>query len=347
MKYLAIVLVAFVVVFSAWNTYKRSADDNLPKNEEFTAINKSVSTEEEIIYETEVDTQSDCTSFEKYDSKRKVCYFTCTNDADCEKLQSQIDNELNNLAEEYIENSPKKQNEDKLSNEQYVAIYDVKDEKITLTNGKDEEKFHEVWNMFAKISPDEITNSLVEKFVLYNNKKDDSIAHVEDDDRNGKWTLGVNMGQYGIDNKRQDELTLIHEFAHILTLNKKQVDWNTNEENCNTHFTGEGCSLSSSYINQFVQKFWSKKDIESANNNFDVYKKDNFVTEYAATNPEEDIAESFALFVLSQKSNTSNLMKDKKTAFFYDFPELNSIRSSIRKSLGEDIIRNRKHIENN
>jgi hypothetical protein len=46
------------------------------------------------IYETEVDSSSDCTSYEQYDSQKKVCYYSCDDDQSCKQIQSQIDQEL-------------------------------------------------------------------------------------------------------------------------------------------------------------------------------------------------------------------------------------------------------------
>ena len=60
------------------------------------------------------------------------------------------------------------------------------------------------------------------------------------------------------------------------------------------------------------------------------------MTEYAATNPSEDFAESFMVFVLKEKpakSTADFIHKDQKILFFYDFPELVEIRDFIRNNL--------------
>ena len=65
------------------------------------------------------------------------------------------------------------------------------------------------------------------------------------------------------------------------------------------------------------------------------YKKQ-FVTDYAATNPDEDFAESYMLFVLNEKptkSTVSFIHSDQKFLFFYDFPELVEMRDFIRSNL--------------
>jgi hypothetical protein len=60
------------------------------------------------------------------------------------------------------------------------------------------------------------------------------------------------------------------------------------------------------------------------------------VTEYAASNPSEDLAESFTAFVLQEKPTKSTvgfIHSDQKILFFYDFPELVEIRDFIRSNL--------------
>ena len=56
------------------------------------------------------------------------------------------------------------------------------------------------------------------------------------------------------------------------------------------------------------------------------------MTDYAATNPDEDFAESYMLFVLKEKP-TKSTVADQKILFFYDFPELVEMRDVIRSNL--------------
>ncbi len=61
---------------------------------------------------------------------------------------------------------------------------------------------------------------------------------------------------------------------------------------------------------------------------FYLSREDDFVSDYAATSPEEDIAESFATFVLKPKP-TGDTLADEKVAFFYDYPELVKLRGEM------------------
>ena len=108
----------------------------------------------------------------------------------------------------------------------------------------------------------------------------------------------------------------------------------------------EGVSLEKSYLNKFYHAFWADifKDWEKSMQMTDLAEKEEetaklydkystrFVTEYAATNPGEDIAESFTIFVTKPKP-TGTEIKDKKVLFFYGYPEMVELREEIRKQL--------------
>ena len=101
-----------------------------------------------------------------------------------------------------------------------------------------------------------------------------------------------------------------------------------------------------SYLNLFFQKFWTGiysdfkwfyefDDYDKfLDHNALIYQKhkNQFVTEYAASNPDEDFAESFMEFVLKEKP-TKSTIADQKIRFFYDFPELIEMRDFIRSNL--------------
>jgi hypothetical protein len=93
-----------------------------------------------------------------------------------------------------------------------------------------------------------------------------------------------------------------------------------------------------------VTKFWPAVERSAAVREEDLYARTpkHFVTEYAASSPEEDIAESFAVFILNKKSDAPSTVAEQKTAYFYQFPELVTLRDGIRKGLGS-IILERKH----
>lgn len=207
-------------------------------------------------------------------------------------------------------------------------------EHLELTGGEPSLGHEAPWLLFSRMAPDEFTNRYVEAYVAYFDPSDESHAYVDDEDRNGKWRLRVNGAQYG---KRDEMQTIIHEFAHIVFLNPGQLE---QVRDCPRVRFEEGCARPNSYVQQFVTTFWSDEMIARAGG-VSGYAPQNslaethatlFVTPYAATNADEDIAESFAAFVLNIPVDPDTVAA-QKVVFFSVYPELVSLRKSIREGL--------------
>lgn len=139
---------------------------------------------------------------------------------------------------------------------------------------------------------------------------------------------------------------MIHEYGHLLTLNSEQIvsnyDWETSGENEATYSSFYGKSTPDSYMNLYFQAFWldyyqeweqlNKQNDAEAKSAFYTKHAEDFLTPYAVTHPEEDIAESWTFFILSPKV-TNETVAQKKQNFFYQFPELVEIRTEILKNL--------------
>lgn len=131
--------------------------------------------------------------------------------------------------------------------------------------------------------------------------------------------------------------TLVHEMFHIVSLNNTQLDHYATDHDGSTFTIYEGITKKNSYLNLFYQEFWSDifDDHSTYADGYEFYDMypNLFVTDYAATNPVEDIAESFTYFVLQDKASGSSVTSSKIN-FFYDFPELVEMRTSVRAGLG-------------
>ncbi len=110
-------------------------------------------------------------------------------------------------------------------------------------------------------------------------------------------------------------------------------------------FNGYACGSEKSYLNAFGHKFWQGEIYEAWEKAFlledndheasehtlqELYDEhpDQFVTEYAATSPDEDIAESWTEFVMHPKPAGTSIA-DQKVLFFYAYPELLRTRNQI------------------
>ncbi|MCT4620019.1 MAG: hypothetical protein N4A62_11595 [Marinisporobacter sp.] len=240
-----------------------------------------------------------------------------------------------------------------------IALYDVKNGNINYKpinnhtikelSKEDIQKHQDIWERSKKLIPASYLGRIV-SFEMNTDGKENVLAHVNSPDESNKiWRLAVDIkdvfGKNGKFTKEFDQ-TLIHEFGHILTLNDSQMMKERNE-NSATYTTDEGTTKTQAYLNQFYNKFWKgiHKEWEKANQAevdeygenqaiLDFYEKykDQFVSDYAATNPEEDIAESFRVFI-TEKKPKGKTVEQQKILFFYQFKELVKMREEMRLNL--------------
>ncbi len=233
-----------------------------------------------------------------------------------------------------------------------VAKYSVSGDAITLKqDGNHPSGFYsstanqnEFWSFYTRLIPSDMRGALKE-LVLFADDLDGTAAYVAplSDNDLSRWEMGYNLAYVWTSdrrlNKSETAYTAIHEYAHILTLDNTQVT--VNNGSCSRFHTGEGCSNAGSYINDFFNNYWT--DIYDENQRIDqdsddeyiaFYEKyqDRFVTEYGATNPGEDIAESFTMFVI-RDAPVSNRIADQKVKFFYNYEELVTMRERIRANI--------------
>lgn len=208
------------------------------------------------------------------------------------------------------------------------------------------------WQRFVDIAGTSFVNEHVDEYMTYDLPDESTLAFVERIGRTDApwfiykeaseiergvsyhehstgWGLAVNLGA----DKQEQVVTLIHEYAHILTLNDDQIEYDMplidqfcKKEARISFYIGDSkeCPKKKSYMQAFLETFWHKDHAKNGSN---------FVTQYAATNPVEDIAESFTTFVLQQKPTTIHDIGDEKILFFYQYPELVAIRDRIRASV--------------
>ena len=215
------------------------------------------------------------------------------------------------------------------------------------------------WNVFYNIFPKKITQKYIKKLVLFSDGEDEKTGALGALNRNNtEWQLVLDPADVNFKTKNKERLyqsvyTLVHEFGHLLTLNNTQIKPTIkNEVNKDEpYLTIEGQALKDSYINLFVVRFWNgsllnewdhiqkkycfteqKSCIEHL---YGLYQENytDFITDYAAESPEEDIVESWTAFVLHDKIRKPQTVAEQKINFFYQFPELVFYRKIIRKNI--------------
>ena len=205
-----------------------------------------------------------------------------------------------------------------------------------------------LWTFYTDIFKNVSYINFLSRFIINTDGEEGSLASIYLDD-SYVWELYIDPAdalRNGTLFDPQDfTYTLVHEFAHLLTLNESQVDYSVfYEDECSTHLLSEGCLYKEAYFAKYFSEFWEGDmydewymfvDGESEDNVELFYNDytDEFVTEYAATDPTEDIAESFAHFVLLDMPTQAETIAEDKLLFFYDFHELVFMRDTIRQNI--------------
>lgn len=130
------------------------------------------------------------------------------------------------------------------------------------------------------------------------------------------------------------DLTMGHELSHVFTqLDAQYQSWQnvpcstyeaySFDSDGNGSIDTYGCYTAASYLNQWVSNFWTAAELNNAGNrNALCVEGHDFISGYATTSPEEDLAESFSGYIYS--ANVSN--QNAKFAFFDSIPELKAYR---------------------
>ncbi len=133
---------------------------------------------------------------------------------------------------------------------------------------QDTELHARIWKYYTSIIPYDYRRTL-QTFLIFTDGKQRILAYVSQSRTFPReWALSVDV----VDAETPQDLTytLVHEFAHLLTLGPDQVPpsdaifanpddsdvWRSEYEACQTYFPGTGCSLPKSYINVYYDRFW-------------------------------------------------------------------------------------------
>lgn len=318
-------------------------------------------------------TAEDCLPQEKYDPVEHICYYECDSDEECSQIEAQIQAQLDGIfqaGEGFQEIDDQAVQNIQTDGESLITTYIIDGNQIKNPQDQpvsesfkgfqsDKVKHQIIWDYFVQIIPDPYRKDFSE-FQIFSDGKEGTMAAVSPTDQDPtKWILMIDIDDaFNGDVINKDELTytLIHEFAHVLTLGAKQVDpfsiegvndMEALKVKCHPHHAVmEGCTFPKSYINLFFKTFWTKlmpefnriQQIEDSNefqnqaNAFYEKYQSHFVSDYAATNLGEDIAETFTVFVLKSKPAPSTIA-DQKVLFFYDYPELVQLKKVIGQRL--------------
>jgi len=164
----------------------------------------------------------------------------------------------------------------------------------------------------------------------------DLLAYVEaltTSDGGVAFQMTVNLGEAERDDIEL-ALTMAHELTHVFTGLPGQLDRGVDESQCFTYHEGEGCYTPDSFIARWTDAFWDEwiTQVDPLNPNDDAAVErcildPSFLGSYAATNPEEDFAETFSAYVFSVPVDDPGLLV--KYEFFDSDPYLSAFKARV------------------
>ncbi len=254
------------------------------------------------------------------------------------------------------------EDDDELSEVIHTEDYDMYEDKYAsryVTESADERGINtvnEYWYVFSSLIPEEAREMLTE--ISWYDTGEDALLAVGvagDDGTEASLLISDNVGNYGPSLKK----TLIHEFAHMFTLDDTQMEidadlvysedeeqWERAADECSTMFVNPGCLIENSYLYVFYEEFWEDVsdeyeaidwEDERSYEEFFFDHEERFYNSYQGTSVVEDIADSFSFFVMqpSEVAFDAEEIKDEKLAFFYEYDELVDVRTVILENLFE------------
>ncbi len=155
-----------------------------------------------------------------------------------------------------------------------------------------------LWNTLIDIAGASFAKADISEFRIYSDTRSQISAFVEEKPDH-TWILGFNREGNKISEIYDDESVvelLLHEYGHIFFFSNPSIE------------------------TDFKQEFWTGTQRSS-----------DFITQYAANNATEDMAESFVYFVTADKPEQRGVSFDK-VRFLYGYPELIKLREQLRAS---------------
>lgn len=272
----------------------------------------------------------------------------------CEKYERDYtisDNEVEKIVEEVkvILGKYNKLNSEQLirhilgGSENLLAVYTIDEGNLNYEeiphvtlNTKDhriKEKYPDIWNEILSIIPYEYFNGFDNLMITSDGEMNNLGYVITNDSIGSRWSISVDP-----DDTSDKELfyeTVIHEYFHYVTLNETQVSY-SQEPSIYTYYDYEVVTKLDSYLNLFSMSFWDLLRFENQNTVdrylFYLRHKSDFVTSYAATDPAEDICETFISFVMNDKPD-DNSVTSQKINFFYGYPEFVDLREVIKTNI--------------
>ena len=194
-----------------------------------------------------------------------------------------------------------------------------------------------VWEYLCSILPLEARQKIAE-FNLFTDGTSNILAYtspVQVDGVSDNTRFSINIDYYDVYDENGEKrdwskltYTILHEYGHVLLEDETQVDLTKGDS---TH--DPAAFIEGSFRKGFYDTFWS--DLGDTGVGDYEANPTHYVSRYGANYFHEDIADTFAVFVLGGQPKGSTVAEEK-LRFFWADPDMVSLRAAIRQNLGLD-----------
>lgn len=212
-----------------------------------------------------------------------------------------------------------------------LASYPVSGGQATITDPEDAL----VWNYLCSILPLEARQKIAE-FNLFTDGTSNILAYtspVQVDGASDNTRFSISIDYYDVYDENGEKrdwskltYTILHEYGHVLLEDETQIDLT---KGTGTH--DPATFVEGSFRKGFYDTFWSALG-DTGVGDYEA-NPTNYVSRYGANYFHEDIADTFAVFVLGGQPQ-GDTVAEEKLRFFWEAPDMVALRTAIRQNLG-------------
>ncbi len=224
--------------------------------------------------------------------------------------------------------------------ERTLAVYDLEpDGALTrqkagaIPEGWTEADLTALWSSILDWMPEE-SFAHFDQVSFFTDGEYETVAYVQAlDGKGSRWEFAVDPAD--AQDGRYFQETVLHEYFHSASLCPGQVTY-TARQTVDTYNEPGMVTQAGSYLDEFYQAFWTDylDDCLLCEDTYNFYLRheDDFITEYASTDPSEDLCECFTFYVLDDPPE-GEAVWEQKLRFFDRYPELSAFRQRVRRNL--------------
>ena len=214
-----------------------------------------------------------------------------------------------------------------------LSSYPVRGGQASITDPEDAL----VWDYLCSILPLEARQKIAE-FNLFTDGTSNILAYtspVQVDGVSDNTRFSISIDYYDVYDENGEKrdwskltYTILHEYGHVLLEDETQVDLTKGDS---TH--DPAAFIEGSFRKGFYDTFWSGLG-DTGVGDYDA-NPTHYVSRYGANYFHEDIADTFAVFVLGGQPQ-GDTVAEEKLRFFWADPDMAALRAAIRQNLGLD-----------